>query len=84
MVQEDGDVMASEAKSAKPATVAKRRQLATHINVSNDTRLWNILSYLFILLVGIPYWWHTTSIERRPLPNNQVEGANMPVRMSKQ
>jgi phosphatidylinositol glycan class S len=83
MVQEDGDVMASEAKSTKPAIVAKRRQLATHINVSNDTRLWNILSYLFILLVGIPYWWHTTSIERRPLPSNQVEGANMLVRMSK-
>jgi phosphatidylinositol glycan class S len=57
-----------------PQERSKQRRIDACINASPRARLWNILSYLSILLVGIPFWWHTTTIERRPLPTGQVEG----------
>jgi GPI-anchor transamidase subunit S len=32
-----------------------------------------VLSFWAILLLGLPFWWHTTTIERLALPKGQVE-----------
>lgn len=61
--------------SVDPPPVRSRQlRIDACINASPRARLWNIISYLSILLVGVPFWVHTTTIERRPLPTGQVEG----------
>lgn len=37
------------------------------INPPRKTRISSLLAYYAILVIGIPFWWVTTSIERRPL-----------------
>lgn len=32
-----------------------------------------VLSFWAILLLGLPFWWYTTTIERLTLPKGQVE-----------
>lgn len=36
-------------------------------------RRWITLSYWTIILLGIPYWWHSTTIERHSLPLHDIE-----------
>ena len=62
--------------STKTTTTSRQHLINTQINPSSRARIWTTSSYLFILIIGIPFWWITTSIERRPLPTHQVEGTD--------
>lgn len=33
-----------------------------------------VLSFWALIILGIPFWWKTTTIERLPLPSAEVEG----------
>lgn len=39
---------------------------------SDRIRRWIVLSYWVVLLLGIPFWWYTTSIERLALPRGRI------------
>ena len=39
-------------------------------------RRWIFGSYLALVLLGLPLWWRTTSIERLSLPTLRVESLN--------
>ncbi|GAA6059298.1 hypothetical protein JCM10212_006691 [Sporobolomyces blumeae] len=41
--------------------------------VDRRTRRWILASFWAVVLVGVPFWWHTTSLERRPLPVHRIE-----------
>ena len=43
-------------------------EVAEGINPSSRSRRLTIATYLALFLLGLPYWWYTTSIERLPLP----------------
>ncbi|WVQ63839.1 uncharacterized protein L199_001995 [Kwoniella botswanensis] len=43
------------------------------INPSNKRRLLITLSFPLLLLLAIPFWWYTTSIERLPLPVSRID-----------
>jgi hypothetical protein len=43
--------------------------VAGEVNPPTWSRRLTIASYLALFLLGLPYWWHTTSIERLPLPS---------------
>lgn len=36
------------------------------------TRLWILTSYLLLIVLALPLWWSTTSIERLSLPTPRV------------
>lgn len=37
------------------------------------TRLWILTSYLLLVVLALPLWWSTTSIERLSLPTSRVD-----------
>lgn len=37
------------------------------------TRVWILASCLLIVVLGLPLWWSTTSIERLSLPTSHVD-----------
>ena len=48
------------------------KQITDRLNPSVSLRLLIMLSFPLVLLLGVPYWWHTTSITRLPLPEDQI------------
>jgi len=40
---------------------------------SRRTRVWILTSYLVIVILALPLWWSTTSIERLSLPVSRVD-----------
>jgi len=43
-----------------------------------DAKTYATLSYaLVMIVVGIPVWWHTTDVERAPLPFDRIEEMNL-------
>lgn len=46
----------------------------TLINPARKARLWTLACYPLIFLLGLPWWWHTTSVERLDLPLAGVNG----------
>ncbi|OWZ74350.1 hypothetical protein AYX14_00290 [Cryptococcus neoformans] len=54
-------------------------ELTASINPSPRRRLAIILAFPLLILLAVPFWWYTTSIERLPLPEGRIsalEGAN--------
>src|ERR1700712_4677050 len=43
--------------------------------IDNIRRSWKILAsfWAVVIFFGLPFWWHTTSVYRAPLPQNQME-----------
>ena len=42
-----------------------------------NAKTYATLSYaLLMIVVGIPVWWHTTDVERAPLPFDRIEEMN--------
>ena len=42
-----------------------------------NAKTYATLSYaLVMIVVGIPVWWHTTDVERAPLPFDRIEEMN--------
>lgn len=39
----------------------------------SSTRRWIFGSYLALVLLGLPLWWRTTSIERLSLPTPRID-----------
>ena len=37
------------------------------------TRVWILTSYLLLVVLALPLWWSTTSIERLSLPTSRVD-----------
>lgn len=37
------------------------------------TRVWILTSYLLLVVLAVPLWWSTTSIERLSLPTSRVD-----------
>lgn len=48
------------------------KQRTDRLNPSPSLRLLIILSFPLVLLLGVPHWWHTTSITRLPLPEGRI------------
>ena len=47
------------------------------IITDENSRTYATLSYaLVMLVVGLPVWWHTTDVERAPLPFDRIEEMN--------
>ena len=43
-----------------------------------NAKTYATLSYAFVMIVvGIPVWWHTTDVERAPLPFDRIEEMNL-------
>ena len=53
------------------------RELADELNPSNKLRLLIALAFPLVLLLGLPWWWYTTSIERLPLPAARIEALEL-------
>jgi len=43
------------------------------LNPSTRSRLFTTLSFPLLLLLALPFWWYTTSIERLPLPVDRID-----------
>ena len=39
----------------------------------NRERISIIVAFWAVVLIGLPFWWATTTIERLPLPRSEVE-----------
>lgn len=55
-------------------------ELTASINPPPRRRLAIILAFPLLILLAVPFWWYTTSIERLPLPEGRIsalEGANV-------
>ena len=43
-----------------------------------NAKTYATLSYaLVMIVVGVPVWWHTTDVERAPLPFDRIEEMNL-------
>ena len=47
------------------------------IITDQNARTYATLSYAVVMIVvGLPVWWHTTDVERAPLPFDRIEEMN--------
>ena len=45
--------------------------------LDEKSKTYSTLSYAVVMLfVGLPVWWHTTDVERAPLPFDRIEEIN--------
>jgi len=72
----DSKAVAAPASSATPQSVAPdsgsdsaNEDLPLQ---STSVRRWITLSYWVVLLACVPYWWYSTTIERHPLPLDEI------------
>lgn len=47
-------------------------EVTARINPTVRNRLLVVLSFPLIILLAVPFWWYTTSIERLPLPAARI------------
>lgn len=62
-------------KAAEAVPTPSHRSMSdkeVSINPSRTRRTLILLSFPLIFLLAVPYWWHTTSIERLPLPVDRI------------
>ncbi|GJN89101.1 hypothetical protein Rhopal_002075-T1 [Rhodotorula paludigena] len=55
-----------------PAEGAPPRSPPTSPRVDVRSRRWTVASFWVILLLGVPLWWRTTTLERQPLPEARI------------
>lgn len=60
----NGEVRMSDHGSKEPSTLSFESQ---------RTRLWILTSYLVVVILALPLWWSTTTIERLSLPVSRVD-----------
>lgn len=48
------------------------KALTARLNPTARSRLLIVLSFPLLLLVGLPFWYYTTSIVRLPLPTARI------------
>ncbi|KIR35177.1 phosphatidylinositol glycan, class S [Cryptococcus deuterogattii MMRL2647] len=72
--------MSTDTPHSAPRPLTKTpAEITASINPSPRRRLAIILSFPLLILLAVPFWWYTTSIERLPLPESRIsalEGAN--------
>lgn len=74
---------ASAAPAPSPSTpssstsTTNQSHLNSRINPSSRRRRWGVFSYPLYMLLGVPFWWLTTSVERRSLSIEEVEGLDV-------
>jgi GPI-anchor transamidase subunit S len=57
-----------------PATTVARKEPPPEKPSDIRRRSWVTLSFWLIVLLGVPIWWHTTSIHRAQLPLAEMLG----------
>lgn len=77
--------MSTDTPHPAPGPITKTpAEITASINPSPRRRLAIILSFPLLILLAVPFWWCTTSIERLPLPETRIsalEGANVGITM---
>ena len=63
----------STASTPNAKTVKTPREITDDLNPSTKRRLLVTLAFPLVLLLAVPFWWYTTSIERLPLPVDRIE-----------
>lgn len=43
---------------------------------NSSSRRWILASIWAVVLFGVPLWWNTTALERRPLPEQRIQAWN--------
>lgn len=47
-------------------------EITRDLSPSTSTRLLITLSFPLLIIIALPFWWYTTSIERLPLPTARI------------
>ncbi|KIR64069.1 phosphatidylinositol glycan, class S [Cryptococcus bacillisporus CA1873] len=65
--------MSTDTPHPGPRPITKTpAEITASINPSPRRRLAIILSFPLLILLAVPFWWYTTSIERLPLPESRI------------
>lgn len=62
------------AQSESPAAAPLSAPAALPDN--SPSRRWILASIWLVVLLGVPLWWNTTALERRPLPEQRIQAWN--------
>ncbi|ORY28798.1 phosphatidylinositol-glycan biosynthesis class S protein [Naematelia encephala] len=65
-IRPDSTSQLHEQLKSAPIDITKR------LNPSSSQRLVILLSFPLLILLAVPFWWYTTSIERLPLPTDRI------------